>query len=60
MEDKLKENLEKFLDKDKATSEVESKEILIQTKTGLVERVDKKLVLGDGRELLREQLYEAR
>jgi hypothetical protein len=40
--------------------EVEEKEdekVVITTKDGLVERIDKKLVVEDGRELIREVTY---
>jgi hypothetical protein len=40
--------------------EVENKEnekVVITTKDGLVERIDKKLVVEDGRELIREVTY---
>jgi hypothetical protein len=40
--------------------EVEGKEddkVVITTKDGLVERIDKKLVVEDGRELIREVTY---
>jgi hypothetical protein len=40
--------------------EVEEKEdekVVITTKDGLVERIDKKLVVEDGRELIREITY---
>ena len=44
----------KFLGK-----EVENEEIVLSSKDGIVERVDKKLVTKDGKQLLKEQLYEA-
>jgi len=54
--EKLKNDLDKYL-----APEVESviksetkEEVVIQPRTGLVERIDKKYVTQDGRQLLRE------
>jgi hypothetical protein len=46
--------LEKFLDKKVKTN----KKQIVKQPDGIIERIDKKLVTEDGRQLLRERLYE--
>ncbi len=60
MENKLNKNLKKFLNKEIENEPIinQSDEIIITQKDGLMERVDKKLVMSDGRQLLKEQLFE--
>jgi len=55
----LKQDLENFLEESKPETK-EKKEVVIPAKTGLVERIDKTLVLEDGRQLLKEQLFESK
>lgn len=56
MEKDLKKELKTFLDDKKVDSE-NTESVVIETKTGLIERVEKTLVMNDGRVLLREQDY---
>ena len=55
--DLMEKGLDSFLDNDKPTTD---KKIVVKKKTDLVEKVDidKKLVVEDGRELLREITYK--
>lgn len=61
------EKLLKYLKKDTIVkndgvnnlSNVEETVLINPEKTGLIERVNKKFVTSDGKQLLREQLYEA-
>ncbi len=55
-----KDKLEKFLNKGKENEKIVDDQEIISKKDGLYERVDKKLVTKDGKQLLREQLYEAK
>lgn len=56
--DKEIKNLDEFLNNQNSENqEKEKSQTVIQPKTGLVERVDRKLIIEDGRELLRERLY---
>lgn len=50
-------NLDDFLNSENQETKNDVNQVVIQPKTGLVERVDKKLIVEDGRELLRERLY---
>jgi hypothetical protein len=50
---KINDNLDEFLGKDKVLSD----NVIIKEKGELVEKVDKKLIVEDGRELLREITY---
>ena len=64
MEDnKLEKGLESFLNEEnpekKEKNDIAQNKKIVKEKDGLIEVVDKKLVLEDGRQLLREQLYEA-
>jgi hypothetical protein len=56
MEKNVEKALDNFVDapEDEST-DVETKEIVLQEREGLVERVDKIYVTNDGRQLLREQ-----
>ena len=57
--EKLKNDLDKYLASDvELTIKPESEnEVVIQSKTGLVERIEKTLVTPDGRQLLTERIY---
>jgi len=59
MEDnkKKEELLKKFLDKQE--SKCEGEECLIPEKSDIVEKMNKKLVMQDGRQLLREVINES-
>lgn len=56
----LNNELDSFLDiKKQVTPKVNNTdEVVITSRTGLIERVDKILVVSDGRQLLKEQLFE--
>lgn len=56
MKKELKQELEAFLD-DKKVKSKNDEPVVIETKTGLIERVDKTLVLADGRQLIREENF---
>lgn len=49
-------NINDFIEVEKKEKENNEK-VVITTKDGLVERIDKKLVVEDGRELIREVTY---
>lgn len=57
MRKELKQELEAFLD-DKKVKSKNDEPVVIETKTGLIERVDKTLVLADGRQLLKEIRFQ--
>ena len=52
----LNKELDSFLEPTKAIDSSDAK-VVISDKAGLFERVDKKLVLEDGRQLLNERVY---
>ena len=54
MEKSKEKALDQFVDAPE-DKEKEAKEIVLQEREGLIERVDKKFVTNDGRQLLREQ-----
>lgn len=54
MEDKKSKALDEFLPEEEKENQ-ESKEVVLNEREGLIERVDKKFVTNDGRQLLREQ-----
>ena len=47
--------LDLFLNDETKANNKKSDEIVITPKTGLVERIERKLVVADGRQLLREE-----
>ena len=54
----LNNELDSFLDQEKkeeTKSEITNEEVVITPNTGLVEHIEKKLKLADGRELLKEE-----
>lgn len=53
IDNKVNDELDSFLD-EKTNDE---KEVVIIPRTGLVEKIDKIFVTQDGRQLLREELY---
>jgi len=58
MENKLKNALNDFIGLEDETEEAKTnsaKKELLNTKSGLIERVDRIFVTNDGRQLLREQ-----
>jgi hypothetical protein len=59
MENKAKKALNDFVDTPEVEEEVidnaKKKEVILNEREGLIERVDKIYVTGDGRQLLREQ-----
>ncbi len=57
MKKELKQELKTFL-QDKKSELKSDEEVVIETKTGLIERVEKKLVLADGRQLLKEIRFQ--
>lgn len=54
MDDNLKDNLKSFLEKKDEEEKTSEDIVLISKADGLVERVDKTLVLNDGRQLLND------
>ena len=50
----LKNELDEFLGKKVEPKKESSEEVLITEKSGLVERVEKKFIMSDGRELITE------
>ncbi len=54
--EKLKNFIAKGNSKEQKNSQIDEQEIL--QRDGLLERVDKKLVTKDGKQLLKEQLFE--
>ena len=56
MEKNVEKALDNFVDApEEESKDNETKEIVLQEREGLVERVDKIYVTNDGRQLLREQ-----
>jgi hypothetical protein len=50
------ENIDNFIGVE-SKEEKSDKKVVITSKDGLIERIDKKLVVEDGRELIREVTY---
>lgn len=50
-------NIDNFIDDVENKEKKDNEKVVITTKDGLVERIDKKLVVEDGRELIREITY---
>ena len=55
MEKNVEKALDNFVDAPEEESKDKAKEVVLQEREGLVERVDKIYVTNDGRQLLREQ-----
>jgi hypothetical protein len=58
MENKVKKALSDFVDEpqvEEMTDTRKAKEVVLNERTGLIERLDRVLVTSDGRQLLREQ-----
>ena len=56
MENNVKKALSNFVDEpEEVQEEKNAKEVVLNEREGLIERVDKKFVTNDGRQLLREQ-----
>ncbi len=55
MEKNVENALDQFVDAPEEESKDAAKEVVLQEREGLIERVDKKYVTNDGRQLLREQ-----
>lgn len=52
------QNINDFIEvENKEKGKKDNEKVVITTKDGLVERIDKKLVVEDGRELIREVTY---
>ena len=52
------QNINDFIEvENKEKLKKDNEKVVITTKDGLVERIDKKLVVEDGRELIREVTY---
>jgi hypothetical protein len=55
MENNVKKALSNFVDEPEEEQEdTQAKEVVLHEREGLIERVDKKFVTNDGRQLLRE------
>jgi hypothetical protein len=50
-------NINDFIGEVENEEKKDNEKVVITTKDGLVERIDKKLVVEDGRELIREVTY---
>lgn len=57
-DNELKNGLDSFLDNEPVKSvEAKSDEVLIPSKSGIVERLEKKLITEDGRQLITERYH---
>jgi len=60
MEKEINKNLDNFLSDDENTDEKKNKEkknqkeLVLKSRSGLIERIDRKIITEDGRQLLRE------
>lgn len=63
MENKIEKAVDKFIDvpesdevnKEKLSDTIKSKNVILNEREGLIERIDRQFVTSDGRILLREQ-----